>query len=250
MRASAEDSNGGKKRRIVIAGGGFAGVRCAKDLEAEFGDDSDIELVLVSEDNFLLFTPMLPQVVSGMLETRHIVTPIRAVCKKTRFYEGRIKGIDPLKKTVTVWGGADGRRGLSIHYDYLLVALGSETNFFGMQDVQKNAYTLKTLNDAAMLRNRIIDMLEQAENEADESVRRRLLCFVVAGAGFADLAECADVLEVAHPARLMPDGKQLSGGVLFTTDPALARSFATVLLVGESLDECEGYLREAGLALK
>ena len=72
----------------------------------------------------------------------------------------------------------------------------------------------------------------------------------VAAAGFAGLAECAAALEAAYPARLMPDGKQLSGGVLFTTDPAQARSFATVLLVGESLDVCEGYLRETGLSLK
>ena len=76
------------KKKIVILGGGFAGVECARQLESEFGTDSEIELVMVSEDNFLLFTPMLPQVASGMIETRHIVLPIRTICKKTKFYEG------------------------------------------------------------------------------------------------------------------------------------------------------------------
>ena len=189
-----------EKRRIVIVGGGFAGVECARQLEAEFGDDPHVETILVNEDNFLLFTPMLPQVVSGMLETRHIVTPIRAVCEKTRFYEGRVKGIDPYGKRITLWGeGA--KRSLSIHYDFLVVALGSETNFFGMADVEKNAYTMKTLNDAVMLRNRVIDVLEQAENETDPILRKGLLNFVVAGAGFAGIETAGELVDLLHDAR-------------------------------------------------
>ena len=97
---------------------------------------------------------------------------------------------------------------------------------------------------------RVALKLQQVVNSARTALWLVISRREVAAAGFADLAECAAALETAHPARLMPDGKQLSGGVLFTTDPAQARSFATVLLVGESLAECEGYLREAGLALK
>jgi NADH dehydrogenase len=70
------------KKRILILGGGFAGVECMRKLESHFMNDNDIEIVLVSEDNFLLFTPMLPQVASGMIETRHVVIPIRTLCKK------------------------------------------------------------------------------------------------------------------------------------------------------------------------
>ena len=195
----AEKAGRRQKKRIVIVGGGFAGVGCARILEEEFGGDPDVELMLVNEDNFLLFTPMLPQVVSGMLETRHIVTPIRAICEEARFYEGRVKGIDPYKKTVTLWGEGD-KRGLSIHYDYLVVALGSETNFFGMQDVQKNSYTLKTLNDAVALRNRVIDVLEQSENETDPETRKSLLCFVVAGAGFAGIETAGELVDLLHDA--------------------------------------------------
>lgn len=96
-------------KKIVILGGGFAGVECARKLESYFGNNSEIELVMISEDNFLLFTPMLPQVASGMIETRNIVMPIRAICKKTKFYEGRIKNIDPFGKLVTLRGTGEKR---------------------------------------------------------------------------------------------------------------------------------------------
>ena len=188
------------KKKIVILGGGFAGVECARQLESEFGDDQDIELVMISEDNFLLFTPMLPQVASGMIETRHIVLPIRTICEKTKFYEGRVKNVDPYGKLVTLWGTGD-KRSISIHYDYLVIALGSETNFFGMADVEKNAYTMKTLNDAVVLRNRVIDMLEQAENETNPILRKSFLNFVVAGGGFAGIETAGELMDLLLDAR-------------------------------------------------
>ena len=188
------------KKKIVILGGGFAGVECARQLESKLGNDLEIEIVMVSEDNFLLFTPMLPQVASGMLETRHIVLPIRTICKKTKFYEGRIKNIDPYGKLVTLWGTGD-KRGISIHYDFLIIALGSETNFFGMADVEKNAYTMKTLNDAVMLRNRVIDMLEQAENETNPILRKSFLNFVVVGGGFAGIETAGELMDLLLDAR-------------------------------------------------
>ena len=188
------------KKKIVILGGGFAGVECARQLESEFGDNPEIELVMVSEDNFLLFTPMLPQVASGMIETRHIVLPIRTICQKTKFYEGRVKNVDPYGKLVTLWGTGD-KRSISIHYDYLVIALGSETNFFGMADVEKNAYTMKTLNDAVVLRNRVIDMLEQAENETNPILRKSFLNFVVAGGGFAGIETAGELMDLLLDAR-------------------------------------------------
>ena len=188
------------KKKIVILGGGFAGVECAKQLEKEFGNNPEIELIMVSEDNFLLFTPMLPQVASGMIETRHIVLPIRTICKKTKFYESRIKNIDPHGKIVTLWGTRD-KRSISLHYDFLIIALGSETNFFGMADVEKNAYTMKTLNDAVMLRNRVIDMLEQAENETNPILRKSFLNFVVVGGGFAGIETAGELMDFLLDAR-------------------------------------------------
>ncbi len=176
-------------------GGGFAGLECTRKLEEYFKDDSEIEIVLVSEDNFLLFTPMLPQVASGMIETRHIVMPIRTITKKAIFYEGRVKNIDPYGKIVNLWGSGN-KRGISLHYDFLIVALGSETNFFGMSDLEKNAFQMKTLNDAVMVRNRIIDMLEQAENETNPILKKSLLTFVIVGGGFAGIETAGELMDL------------------------------------------------------
>lgn len=180
------------KKRILILGGGFAGVECTRRLESYFKHDHQVELTLVSEDNFLLFTPMLPQVASGMIETRHIIIPIRTICKKTTFYESKVKNIDPYGKRVTLYGTRE-KRGISLEYDYLVVALGSQTNFFGNRNIEAYAYTMKTLNDAVVLRNRVIDMLEQAENEKDPILRRSMLTFVIVGAGFAGVETAGEI---------------------------------------------------------
>lgn len=183
------------RKRIVVLGGGFAGVECTRHLEDYFKHNPDIEIVLVSEDNFLLFTPLLPQVASGMIETRHAITSLRTIIHKTRFYEGRIKNIDPYGKIVNLWGTAE-KRGISLHYDFLVVALGSEANYFGMADVEKNAYAMKTLNDSVLLRNRIIDMLEQAENEENPILRKGMLTFVIVGAGFAGVETAGELKDL------------------------------------------------------
>ena len=188
------------KKRILVLGGGFAGIGCTQKLESYFKHDQDIELVLISEDNFLLFTPMLPQVASGMIETRHIIIPIRTICKKTTFYEGRIKNIDPYGKYVTLYGTNE-KRGISLEYDYLVVALGSQTNFFGNQSVENHAYTVKSLNDAVVLRNRVIDMLEQAENETDPILLQSLLTFVIVGAGFAGIETAGEIHDFLFDAK-------------------------------------------------
>ncbi|MBA4459336.1 MAG: NAD(P)/FAD-dependent oxidoreductase [Nitrosopumilaceae archaeon] len=184
-----------KKKKIVILGGGYGGVECTRKLEEYFKNEDDVEIVLISEDNFLLFTPMLPQVAAGMLATRHIVMPIRTIVKKTTFYEGRVKNIDPYGKIVNLWG-TDEKRGVSIHYDFLVVSLGSETNFFGMSDLEKHAYTMKTLNDAMTVRNRVIDMLEQAENEPNPILRESLLTLVIVGGGFAGIETAGELMDL------------------------------------------------------
>lgn len=188
------------KKRVVVLGGGFAGLECIRRLESYFMRDLDIEIVLVSEDNFLLFTPMLPQVASGMIETRHIIMPIRALIEKTIFYEDRVRNIDPFGKIVILSGTSE-KRGVSLHYDFLVIALGSQTNFFGLTNVEEHAYTMKTLNDAMILRNRIIDMLEQSENETNPILRKSLLTFVIVGAGFAGIETAGELIDFVLDAR-------------------------------------------------
>ena len=191
---------GQNTKKILIAGGGFAGITCMQRLESYFKNDSDVEIALVSEDNFFLFTPMLPQVASGMIETRHIIIPIRTLCKKTKFYESRIKNIDPYGKIVNL-AGTEEKRGISLEYDHLVLALGSKTNFFGIDKIEERAYTVKTLSDAVVLRNRVIDMLEQAENENDPILKKALLTFVVVGAGFAGVETAGELIDFVLDAR-------------------------------------------------
>ena len=192
-------------KRILILGGGFAGVECCLKLESYFGNNSDIEITMVSEDNFILFTPMLPQVASGTIETRHIVTPIRTLINKTKFYEAKIKHIDPHGKSVTLYGTNE-NRGMILHYDFLIVALGSKTNFFGMKNVEENSYQMNTINDAIILRNRIIDLMEQAENETDPILRKALLRIVIVGGGFAGVETAGELNDfIADVAEYYPN---------------------------------------------
>src|SRR5579872_5491808 len=80
-------------KRILVLGGGFAGMECVRKLESYFPNEDDVQITLVNGDNFFLFTPMLPQVASGTIETRHIVIPVRTLLKKTKFYEAEVKNI-------------------------------------------------------------------------------------------------------------------------------------------------------------
>jgi len=187
------------KKRILVLGGGFAGVDCTKKLESYFHSDFDIEITLISDDNFLLFTPMLPQIVAGTVAPRHIVMPLRALCKKARIYESVVRDIDPVQQHVTLEGTPE-KIGVRIHYDYLVIALGSKTNFFGLKNVEKYSFTMKTLADAISLRNRLIDMLEQAENEKNSKIKERLLTFVIVGGGFAGVETAGEINDFLHEA--------------------------------------------------
>jgi len=187
-------------KKILVLGGGFAGIECVRRLEAYFPNNKEVQISLVSEDNFFLFTPMLPQVASGTIETRHIVIPVRTLLKRAKFYEAGVKNIDPHTKIVDLSGTKE-KRGISLQYDYLVLALGSQTNFFGMDKLEKLAYSMKTLNDAVVLRNRAIDMLEQADNETDPSLKKSLLTFVIVGGGFAGIETAGELMDLLHDAR-------------------------------------------------
>ena len=178
--------------RILILGGGFAGIQVLMELQKAFQNDIGVNLTLVSRDNFFLFTPMLPEVSSGMIETRNIVTPVRAFCNRARFYEADIDKIDLQNKEVVIshalgrQSNPIGWRSHILNFDYLVIALGNETNFFDMKDVAKNSFTIKTLGDAIILRNHVINMLEQADIEhEDNELRKNLMTFVVVGGGFS-----------------------------------------------------------------
>jgi NADH dehydrogenase len=230
-------------KKVLILGGGFAGVEVLRRLQNRFQNDVSVDITMVSKDNFLLFTPMLHEVASGMIETRHIVTPIRAFCNRAKFYAAKVKRIDLNNKEVYIEsspfssivhvrtsnnnnnfeslnkGSTNAAAPLlsNLHmnllqYDYLVIAVGSETKFFGMTDIEKHTFTIKSWNDAIVIRNHVIHQLEQAEvllrqqikspgfDDYDSSEtttksnqKERLLTFVIVGGGFAGVETAGEL---------------------------------------------------------
>ena len=172
------------KTRIVIAGGGFAGLYAAMHLEKTLARDTEVEVVLISRENFILFTPMLHEVAAGDLYPGDIVNPLRRILHHVKVVEAEVEAIDLSKRTLRCIAGARNVR-REFGFDHLLLTLGSETNFFDMADVRDWAVTMKNLSDAALLRDRMVALLEEATLETDESARRKALTFVTAGGGFA-----------------------------------------------------------------
>src|SRR5688500_4096762 len=198
--------------RILVLGGGFAGVETARHLEKLTRRRDDDEVWLVSRENFTLFTPLLPEVCSGMLEARHCVTALRAQQRQpsSRAVTADDEQIDLDGKVVTVLGGdGDPHR---LHYDTLVIALGGETATFGIKGITEYAAGMKTLADAFALRNRIIEMLERAELEADPDERQAQLTFVVGGAGFSGVETAGEIEDFIRRGRRRYYPNKAEGG--------------------------------------
>jgi NADH:ubiquinone reductase (H+-translocating) len=179
--------------RVLILGGGFAGVETAKHLERLTRRRDDVEIWLVSRENFSLFTPLLPEVCSGQIEARHCVTALRAQMRRPSSWAitAEVEDIDMDAKQVIVMGGdGDLHR---LNYDTLVIALGGETATFGIKGITEYAVGMKTLADAFALRNRIIEMLERADIEENPEERAAQLTFVVGGAGFSGVETAGEI---------------------------------------------------------
>ena len=166
--------------QIVVLGGGFAGVYAARRLEKLFAGRDDIQILLVSRDNFLLMTPLLFEVCSGKLEMSACSISIREFLRRVEFIGASVEAIDLDRRLVLVSSGANNQR--ELRYDHLVLALGSLTNTSRIAGSEL-AFTFKTLADAILLRNYVIERMERAEVESDASLRRRELTFVVIGGG-------------------------------------------------------------------
>ncbi len=173
-----------KTTRIVIAGGGFAGLYAAMHFDKRLARRADVEVTLISRENFILFTPMLHEVAAGDLYPGDIVNPLRRILRHVKVVEADVQAIDlNLRRVHCVGGVADHE--LEFEFDHLLLTLGSETNFFNMDGVRDWAVTMKNLADASLLRNRMVALLEEAVFQTDDEARRELLTFVTAGGGFS-----------------------------------------------------------------
>ena len=192
------------KAKVVIVGGGFAGLYAAMYLDKTLARRGEADVVLISRENFILFTPMLHEVAAGDLQPSDIVNPLRRILRHVKVVEAEVDAIDlRARKVSCVAGIRDLRR--EFEFDHLLLALGSETNFFDMAGVRDWAATMKTLSDAALLHNMMVALLETAALQADARARRQLLTFVIAGGGFAGVETTGAVNDfIRETARYYP----------------------------------------------
>jgi len=174
---------------ILILGGGFAGAYVARLLESGS--------TVVSLENYMLYTPMLPEAASGTLEPRHTVVPLRQMCRKADLLLGRVTGIDEERRMVTVETEVGT---FDVEYEQLVVALGSVVRVLPIPGLAEHAYGFKDLPNAIHLRNQVLRELEFADAALDEQEARKHLSFVFVGAGYAGveaLAELRDLVEAA-----------------------------------------------------
>lgn len=170
--------------RIVVLGAGFGGLHIAKALAKK-----PAQVTLVDRNNYHLFQPLLYQVATSMVSSDEIAYPIRSILRRERnlsFHLGEVQEINLFEKCIVTNSG-------NLHYDYLVIALGGETNYFGQESVARNSLGLKDLNDAVNIRNHLLRQLELAEHEKNPDKRRAMLTFVVVGGGPTGV-ECAGAI--------------------------------------------------------
>ena len=196
------DMETSERTRILILGGGFGGVHTAITLERLLRRElreGRVEIGLVNRENYTVFQPMLPEVISGSIGLLDTITPIRRLCPGTNLYTRSIECIDLARRRVTAAAGF-GSQQRFLPYDHLVIALGNVTSFAGQPGLAEHALPFKYLGDALALRNRVIHTLEEADIEQDAAVRRALLTFVVAGGGFSGVEAVAELNDFVRAA--------------------------------------------------
>jgi NADH dehydrogenase len=188
-------------RRILILGGGFGGLHAALHLQRRLAGERDVEIVLVSRENFFSFTPMLHEVAASDVDLTHVVNPVRKLLRQARFFLGDVEQVDLERRFVRVaHGSGAGRHTHDLDFTQLVIGLGSTTDYYGLPGLAEHALPMKSLGDAIALRNRVIGCLEEADTECSGRAGRRpaLATVVVAGGGFAGVETLAALNDFAR----------------------------------------------------
>lgn len=178
------------KKKIVIVGGGFAGVFTAKQLRAKMGDEVDIELI--SKDNYFVFQPLLPEVAGGGINSSDAITSLRLLLRGVNIRLAEVVEIDFEAQTLSVLQGTR-RMPVEVEYDQLVLAMGQTADLSRFPGLPEHALTMKYMGDAFTLRNHIIRCLEHADSVEIPKIKKQLLTFVVVGAGFSGVETVGEV---------------------------------------------------------
>src|SRR5438874_203546 len=182
------------RKRLLILGGGFAGLDVARSIGKSKRARDYWDTLLIDKENFFQFNPLLPAVAVGAVETRHIVYPLRDMARHRhiRFIKNKAKRIDLERREVLL------HNDLVVPYDALVIALGSVTNYYNVPGAQENTRPFKTIVDAMYFRARVVELFEMAEQAETEEQRRKLLAFVIVGGGVTGVEVAAELIEMAH----------------------------------------------------
>lgn len=181
-----------ENKKVVILGGGFAGVYSAIYLIKNRKPDDKLDVVLINKENYMVFQPLLTEVISGTIDLTHCISPIRRLCPGAKLYTREIEKIDLEKKIITTSPSIKPIP-LELSYDYLIIALGLVNNFSELPGLKQHALPFRNMADALVIRNHLIHLLEEAENEQDQAMRHSLLTFVVGGGGFSGVEVAAEL---------------------------------------------------------
>ena len=180
---------------IAILGSGFAGVYCGKALSKTLGKGSRSRIGLISDENYMVFQPMLPEVASASLSPRHVTNPIRHLCKGLEVYKAEVERIDVKNKQLTIRPGPFSPEVL-IRFKHLVVTLGAQVDLSRVPGMPEHAYLMQNVGDAMKLRAAVLARFEEANLVVDPQRRRRLLTFVVVGGGYSGVETAGQILDL------------------------------------------------------
>src|SRR5262245_39317310 len=207
MRGAARDETPREgsmtsRKRVLVLGGGFGGMYTARRLERRL-PPTEAEIVLINPENYMLYTPLLPEAAAGTIEPRHVVVPLRQALRRTRVHVGNVVSVDLDRRGCTYVTAGGSER--SLGWDRLVIALGAVSRMFPVPGLAEHAVGFKTLAEAIHLRNHVLEQLELADASDDPDERRARLGFVVVGAGYAGTELVAELQALVRQAiRLYP----------------------------------------------
>lgn len=230
---------------VVILGGGFAGVYCAKALIKSLGKKRAAQSAIISDENYMVFQPMLPDVAGAELSPRHVVSPIRTLCRGLQVYRGKVKAINVREKSLVLSAGSFSPD-IKVHYQHLVLTLGATIDLSRVPGMPEHAFLMQNVGDAMKLRATVLSRFEEANLTTSSTLRKRMLSFVIVGGGYSGVETAGQLLDLFHTIHKFfrqIDGSDFSVSLVHSREhllPTLSQSLG---------DYAENKLRKRGLKI-